>query len=493
MQRMPVTQADLEQIRKDARERVLARPFKKVTGKAVWDDVEHFEEESRDLAMNFEVSYEYTIDYGLCVLVMPDDEYEEETGLVPGEDHDQRPPLVPVGFADMEPDQLKVAERELDELNKSYYTVLGFYDGFGENFREAFPERYYQQLKEGRLKKYRHVKPIDYIMHLREKVPLDTNTIKRMKANLLRGWEEEELEAFGKRLEEERDDLARLSPPVNVSDQDLNQHYLEEMWKRTDIFDIHVMKKWTKRDEDEKTWEHSREFFEAKMKEIDDYIAEGGATENYANVNAVSEIQQKMEERERALREEHANAISEMEKRTADKFDKLTEAMLAMAKQREQEREGRRKRPKRGRRRRRRDDSDSESDSDSSSLDDDVSPPPCRRRRTNGKKGRPKKRAPAAAPVGPPPDAGFYVPGEAFVRGMKPKKGANEHYMQAFWAARLALLKKGTEDAILERIDGYDRLLAKIAKGDAPGKKKEDVEERKKEWLGKLAKKRAGE
>ena len=82
---------------------------------------------------------------------------------------------------------------------------------------------------------------------------------------------------------------------IAVSDADLNQHYLEEVWKRTDLFDIHVMKKWTKRDEELKTWEYSRDFFEAKMKEIDDYVAEGGATENYANANAVSEIQQKLE------------------------------------------------------------------------------------------------------------------------------------------------------------------------------------------------------
>ena len=99
---MPVTQADLEQIRKEARERVEANPFKKTTGKVVWDDVEHFEEEARDLAMNFEVAYDYAAEYGLCVLVMPDNEYEEETGMVAGDDHEQRPPDL----------QRDIAERE---------------------------------------------------------------------------------------------------------------------------------------------------------------------------------------------------------------------------------------------------------------------------------------------------------------------------------------------------------------------------------------------
>ena len=200
---MPVTQADLEKIKKDARELVRSHPFKKVPGKLTWDDVEYFEEESRDLAMNFQVSYEYCIDYGLCMLVMPDDEYEMETELIIGEDHVDKPPLIPQGFEDMEPDQLKVAERELDELNKDYYIILGFNEGFGMNFRDAFDEKYFEQLKQGRIKKYRHVQPIDYLTHLRDKVPLDTKTIKRLKEKLFRGWEEEHLEGFAKRLEED--------------------------------------------------------------------------------------------------------------------------------------------------------------------------------------------------------------------------------------------------------------------------------------------------
>ena len=483
---MPASQADLEQIRKDARERVRALPFKKVVGKATWDEVEHFEEEARDVAMNFDVSYDYTADYGLCVLVMPDDEYEEETGMVPGNDHEQRPPLVPPGYADMTNAQSKVAERELDELNKSYYTVLGFNEGFGENFRDTFEEKYYLQLKEGRIKKYKHVKPIDYIVHLRTKVPLDTNTIKRLKANLLRGWEEGDLEAFGKRLEEERDDLGRLTPPIVVSDADLNQHYLEEMWKRTDIFDCNIMKKWTKRDEDEKTWEHSREFFEGKMQEIEDYIAGGGVTKEYAAANAVDDIQQKMEAREQALRLEHANAIAEMEKRTSDKFDKLAEAMLTMAKEREQERKERGKRSKRSKRRRYSEVSDDDS-TDGSSSDEEERPPPRRTQRNNKAKGKPKKKAKAN-------DGGsVYVPGGPYARGMAAKKDADKYYMAAYWGARNAFLREDTEDAILERIEGCDRNLAKLERGTAPPiLDKETVLAKKKKWQEALKKKRSG-
>ena len=51
-----------------------------------------------------------------------------------------------------------------------------------------------------------------------------------------------------------------------------------------------------------------------------------------------------MEAREATLRAEHANAIAEVERRTADKIDKLAEAMLAMANEREEERKHRGKR-----------------------------------------------------------------------------------------------------------------------------------------------------
>lgn len=164
------------------------------------------------------------------------------------------------------------------------------------------------------------------------------------------------------------------------------------MWKQTDIFDRRIMKKWTKRDEEEKTWEHLREFFEGKMQEIEEHVAGGGVTKEYAAANAVEDIQLTMDERECALRLEHANAITEMEKRISDKIDKLTEAMLTITKEREQEREKRSKRSKR-RRRIEQHNSDSE-DIDCSSKEE--RPLPRRHPRDNKAKGKPKKKATAA-------------------------------------------------------------------------------------------------
>jgi len=248
---MPVaSQAELKRLEKETYDAVRANPFKPVVGKVTWETVEEFEEYARDLAMEYQPSYGFTEEYGLTYLVMTPEEYEAETDAQPEFEYPEKPDLLPEGFEDMDPDQLKAAERQQDEEAKDYALHQGFGKGFGENLQDAFPEKYYQALYGGRLRKYAHVKPIDFILNLRRKVPLNVNTKKELRKKLFRGWEEEDVEGFKKRLLEERAALGRLYQPIIVSDADLLQHYLEEMWKRTDVFDQIVMTAFDALDDD---------------------------------------------------------------------------------------------------------------------------------------------------------------------------------------------------------------------------------------------------
>ena len=463
---MPASQADLKRLERDTYDAVRANPFKTIVGKVTWDDVEAFEEEARDIAMKFQPSYGFTEEYGLCYLVMPEDEYLAETGVEAEFQYPEKPDLMPDAFEDLDDDQLKIADRELDERNKDYAMHQGFTDAFGENYREAFPEKYCQQLKQGRVKKYKFLKPMDYILHLREKVPLDTTTIKRLRANFYRGWQEEDLEGYRTRLEEERDNLGRLSTPITITDEDLLQHYLEEMWKRTDIFDKPIMTEFLALDPEDRDWETAPAFFEKKMKQAEDYIANGGQDAKFADANAVEDLEerhrQQMAEQKRELQQEHANAISEMEQRTQAKIDKLAEVVLALAEA---------KKKKKHRRNRRQ--SVSESDDSSSEEEEERTPPRPKRKKQrqqrqqtqqNKNRGKENRR-------GIPASRGkVYVPGEPFERGMVPKQNPTSAWMRCYNAARGNFMQEGGPAGIEERLAGYRRLKAKAAAGRDMGR-----------------------
>ena len=117
-----------------------------------------------------------------------------------------------------------------------------FGEGFGENFRKAFDKKYYEQLWEKTIK-YKRVLPITYITHLETKhVVMDTMIIKRLKAQALKDWDDDKhISPFATRLAREQRSLAALSPPITMRDKEKLQKYMEEMWKRTDIFDEKFM------------------------------------------------------------------------------------------------------------------------------------------------------------------------------------------------------------------------------------------------------------
>ena len=87
---------------------------------------------------------------------------------------------------------------------------------------------------------------------------MDTMVITRLKAQALRDWDDEEhVTSFATHLTREQRRLAALSPPINITDEEKLQKYMEEMWKRTDIFDEKFMTEWTNRPHAQKTWAHA--------------------------------------------------------------------------------------------------------------------------------------------------------------------------------------------------------------------------------------------
>ena len=101
--------------------------------------------------------------------------------------------------------QIRVAQVINDTAKVGYAIIEGFRDGFGKNFRKAFDKKYYEQLWEKTFK-HKHVLPITYITHLETKhVVMDTLVIKRLKAEALRDWDEDEhISSFATRLTREQ-------------------------------------------------------------------------------------------------------------------------------------------------------------------------------------------------------------------------------------------------------------------------------------------------
>ena len=110
---------------------------------------------------------------------------------------------------------------------------------------------------------------------------MDTLVIKRLKAEAPRDWEDDEhISSFATRLTREQERLAALSLPITITDEEKLQKYMEEMWKRTDIFDEKFMTEWTGRPHAQKMWAHVTAYFEAKVKAIENFHAAGGAVQS---------------------------------------------------------------------------------------------------------------------------------------------------------------------------------------------------------------------
>ena len=240
---------------KDIHDLVVSHPFTPVTGKPTWDDHERFEKEQNDIALKVKNTYKWSKRHGMIREVMIDKDYLVECDDVDKADmvENLEPPHMPEGFGDMTGNQLKTAEAALVIHKCNWAKLQGFHSGFAENFMKAFPRKYWSKLKQGKVLQWSGRVPMDFIKKFERHIPLDEVQIQRQKDKVLRGWEEEDVDSFGSRLQEERDSLRRMTPPIEISDVDLNIHYMNEIWKRTDIYGERIMEEWTNHDPDQKT------------------------------------------------------------------------------------------------------------------------------------------------------------------------------------------------------------------------------------------------
>ena len=435
--------------------KVKANRFTRVTGLPSWTQCEKFEDESRDISIDVEVSYLWSGDYGVLAEVSETIDYFGETGL------NYVPPVKPDLLVDptgKTAATVKAEQAALDVANRNWATLQGYRKAYGELFREAFDEQYYEQLYHD-VFKYRRVLPIEYIRHMRSKwVILDDVELADIKAKYFRGWGDEHITSFGQRLERERNKMSQLNPPINIFDADLAIHYMQQMWKRTDVLEEKDMSEWTARLPANRRWADMRPYFEGVVAKKDAYIKAGGKRNQFATANAIQEATNKAEQeaaaREERMKEQHALAVAEIKADFEAKLGKLTQAMLLLTEKLEK-----------AQRRRRTADSDEES----SDGEEPAPAPPANRKRKRPRGGRGARTANPPAPATPAPAAnpappGFgnvFVEGAAFRPGMVFNPLWPVAKRTAFNEARNEFMATGTQDAIKEKIKGIKAMIAK--------------------------------
>ena len=489
--------AEYEKLEKDIHDLVVSYPFTPVTGKPTWEDRERFEEERIDIALKVKNSYKWSKRRGMVREVMTDEAYLAECDDLTDDDLDEveQPPDIPVGSAGLTKHALEEAKAALVVEKCNWAKLQGFRSGFAENFMNSFPKKYWNKLKQGKALKWAGRVPMDFIEEFERHIPMDEVQMQWMKDKVLRGWEEDDLEPFGARLKEERDEVGRLSPPIKITDEELNIHYMNQIWKRTDVFGLTIMEEWTNRDPDEKTLEHSIPFFEKKWKARENFEAAGGVVNQFAAVNAVEEVQQQLEEKLEQQRTEHAAAISELKKQSDDKLDRLTEAVMVLANAKKAEEDA--EPPRRRKRARRYDD-----DYDYSSSSEDEATPPRRRRRTEQRRSNRRERdnrrqndgaadrgTRFTIPRAPGADL-EWKPGAEYKRGMKFNSDWSPGTKDTYLAARRRFMSTGTEEGLLEKLANQDRMLAWARDGNSRYNEKQ-IKEAREKTIKKIKEKRS--
>ena len=200
----------------------------------MWEQKEKFLEEAEELAMSLTVSY-------ACHEILAE-LYGYQKYLTLISKHyvpPVRPPVIhpSIVAANLSQHNARIAEAENNQAKVDCAVLEGFWSGFGENFRKAFDKKYYKQLYEDTFR-YRRRLPREYIQHLQNRwVKVDTIVIKHLKNNYSCRWEEDKhIILFRVRLEREQKKIVELEPTIQILDDDIKQHYLEETIKRANYF-----------------------------------------------------------------------------------------------------------------------------------------------------------------------------------------------------------------------------------------------------------------
>lgn len=123
--------------------------------------------------------------------------------------------------------------------------------------------------------------------------------------------------------------------PITITDDELCQHYLEEVLTRTAIFGKKCLTEWGTKSPTAKAWPHLYAFFKKQVKELEYYEAIGEQGNLYATANAATELKNGLEATMAAAlsraNAEHALGLNKVKTGMNAQTEKLTKAMALMA------------------------------------------------------------------------------------------------------------------------------------------------------------------
>ena len=277
---------DLE---KSTYEAIVAQRFTPIQDPCTWSDKEQLLQEMCDLAVTYDLHYEWAGEYGALAMVANPARYTADTGLVFVEP--EKPPSSHPDAATATAAQAKVFNSLNDQERRSFAIVTGFRRGSSENIQLALPESHYEQLKED-LYAYKRVRPRDYIEHLENDwCPLDEQVVEELKENWRRPWHpDEHITKFAIRLTKEQEKLAHHG--ITISNGDKKQHYMINIQK-SNMFDRPTMATWRKKPSNETTFRRACIYFEEAVKDLEYYERTSSETKGSMGLqgaNAATEI-----------------------------------------------------------------------------------------------------------------------------------------------------------------------------------------------------------
>ena len=229
-------------------------------------------------ALDFEVSYVWSKDYGLLAEIEGDAQYLVTSGqtYVPQVKPAHTDARLTGTGTQPTAAQVRVYQNENDKKQRDWATTVGFRRGMGENWRNCLQPRYWEQLEQTTFK-WKRITPRMYIEHLQDVwVKLDEPTIEAETNNYKRGWaDDEHITSFNKRLTREQGEL--LTGKIIITNDMKLRHYMIEMWKRAAYFEQPTMKEWTDLTDLEKTYARATQIFEDRARALEDFKMTSGA------------------------------------------------------------------------------------------------------------------------------------------------------------------------------------------------------------------------
>ena len=287
-----------------------------------------------------------TNNFGCLGGIMTEAEYLERTTL-DWEDPTE-PDYYDVNITDAMPRHVRKRMEEVhDQKITDYWTYIGTMRGLAVNIREALHEQYYSKLKHA-LTSYNAVTPRELLEHVGDEwAPMDTKSKRELRKDYYQPWNVGDgvlLSAFTQALVDKR--LKLQFHGITINDDELNEHFVAEMYA-SNKFTAEDMKTWEEKDEDDKNdWDTIVEYFNDKLAATEIYLNNAGGTDKpqfdrAANVSedALADIGDDL--REFILTLQQSNLSNNSTNTTVtdttanvkdDKYDAMTERMMAMEK-----------------------------------------------------------------------------------------------------------------------------------------------------------------